>query len=485
METENAKWICVHCERTYQNKPAICAEGCDRKDFQLLWIWNRNRNPELPQISPDTNYEELAKNVLDKQPIHYDTAKNWWIWNTKETRWRTGDEIDIFNAIKNHVKNSEELVKPKVRLQIIAAIKQEGRNRQPKELDENQVQFLNEIWNVETGEHAPATPEYFTTNPLPWRVDAEEEATPGIDALFEAWIIKEGHQDHTWTRTLYEVMAYAMLTKQPLQTLIALTGAGANGKGTFIRLLKKFLGTENCATTELHALQSRSFETSFLYRKLAVFMSEISQNDIKNTNLLKSLSGEDDIRYEFKGKGVFSAKSYATIIMATNALPLTPDKSAGYYRRWLSIDFPNTFQNNGVDLLEKIPDYEFERLARKLIRIAGELLRQGCFTNAGTTDEKMKRYEERSNPVGYYISLFFEDDVEAYIRQKDFCEELNNWLPQHNNRRLSNRTIGILLRELGYEVKPRRVALNVGQDAQYNVIYGIRRRTVAEWEQNR
>ena len=62
-------------------------------------------------------------------------------------------------------------------------------------------------------------------------------------------------------------------------------------------------------------------------------MGEVDTYDLTNTNLLKQLAGEDLIRFEFKGKTPFSEKSNTTCFIASNSLPVTPDRSNGFYRR--------------------------------------------------------------------------------------------------------------------------------------------------------
>jgi P4 family phage/plasmid primase-like protien len=444
------------------------------KNEELALIQNAFDNSFF--LNSETNYQKLAVGLLAKQPLYFDQAKIWWIWNAQEARWKTGDETDVFNGVNQYLLNPEETVKQKPRNQLLTALKQQARLKPPLTPPETWVQFQTEVYDIITGQHFPASPEYLMVNPLPWKV-GDSELTPRIDELLLSWSYKKDYQDETYALTLYQIMAYSMLNTQPLQTLIALTGAGSNGKGCFTKMLEKFLGEDNCAHTELNKLLSRTFETSFLYKKLASFMNELNEDDMKNTALLKSLSGQDKIRFEFKGKGVFSDKSYATVIMSTNSLPLTPDKSSGYYRRWLVVDFPNTFPT-GKDILQSIPEWEFENLARKLIRIAGELLNEEKFENNGSIEERMQRYEERANPVQKFIDNFYVQDLEGFVLQKVFTDDLNKWLPTQNQRQLSSKAIGNMLREIGYDIKPKKVALSgaeSGNHAQYNAIFGIRK----------
>lgn len=405
---------------------------------------------------------ELSQLFWEGQPIYYDKVRKWWLWNLTEYKWVMVDETDIMCAIEDALADGNHTVQTKIKNEILEALRRIGRRRAPKPMKETWVQFKDKIYDITTGESFEATPEYFAANPIPWKVGDSME-TPTIDRLLCEWVDKQGYQDETWANTLLEVIAYAMLSTQPLQRIIALTGAGANGKGTYLKLLRKFIGPENIAATELRLLTSRNFESSALYKKLVVLMSEVQEQDMKSTNIIKALSGEDPIRYEFKGKDTFQETSYTTCIIATNALPTTNDRSAGFYRRWLIIDFPNQFEIR-TNLIESIPDAEFENLARKCIAKAKDLLETGKFTNEGTMEERNARYEARSNPVGHFIAEHFDEDSDGQTVFKEFYDELQVWLVKNNHRKLTTKATSALLKELGWTTSTRDVKTSLGTD---------------------
>jgi len=72
-------------------------------------------------------------------------------------------------------------------------------------------------------------------------------------------------------------------------------------------------------------------------------------------------------------------KNYAKILIATNNLPTTTDKTIGFYRRWLIIDFPNQFSEK-KDILADIPNEEYNSLALKCVGILKDLLMKRAFS---------------------------------------------------------------------------------------------------------
>jgi len=237
-----------------------------------------------------------------------------------------------------------------------------------------------------------------------------------------------------------------------MQRMIALVGGGSNGKGTFIKLLKKFIGKENCASSELKVLSDNIFETSSLYKKLVCEMGEVSHDDLKNTNQIKKLSGQDDIRYCFKGKTPFSEESPTTCLINTNSLPITNDKTNGFYRRWLIIDFPNQFPIK-EGLIENIPDEEFQNLALKSLKILKKLYSDLKFTNEGSLEDRARKYEQRSNPVMRFVEEYCEEDFESYISLKKFSKIFNEYLKENHLRILNIKEIKKVLNEQGFEIR--------------------------------
>jgi len=415
-----------------------------------------------------------ARQFHEKNPFAYDKAGLFWIWDNEESCYKQSDKTDILNNIRKVL--NVDTIDSKSRTEIIASIEQIGREKLPKELPTHWLQFKRNVIDIKTGDEFEATPEYFFTSPIPWDV-GESEETPMIDKLFSEWIFKEGVQDMTWVETLREVTAYALEDSAFMQTLIWLCGSGCNGKGCYLNFLMKLLGGDNVCSSELKTLVTRNFETSALYKKKAVVMGEVDTYDLTNTNLLKQLSGEDLIRFEFKGKTPFSQKSTTTCFIASNALPVTPDRSNGFYRRNLVIDFPNVFAV-GKDVVGEIPDIEFQNFARKSINILKELHTTGTFTNGGTIGERKERYEERSNPIVHFITTYCSESPVDYQIFSVFLKKYQTYLKDNRLRPASSIQTSRALKLEGYDVKNRHVILNRGtndeEDVHITSIFGLK-----------
>ena len=398
--------------------------------------------------------EGQANHFFQNQPYFYDNVKTFHLWNLEDKFWESCDEIDMLNKLKANIPNADT-INSKIKSEIITALKQVGRDKRPEDAPKTWVQFKNKIVDIVSGDEFEPSPKYYTTNPIPWNISDNPE-TPTIDKMIKEWVVDDVSQDETYVKTMKEIIAYTICSDQFLQRMFAFCGAGMNGKGTFIKLLSKFIGNKNYCASDIKVLSNNNFESSALYKKLACIMGEVDASDLTNTNTIKKLAGEDDMRFEFKGKGSFTEESITTCLIATNSMPTTPDKSMGFYRRWLIIDFPHQFSVKR-DLIGQIPDEEFENLGRCCLNLLKEMQETNQLTNEGSLKEREARFEERSNPILKFIEDECEENAGSRIEVRDFCNTFNDYLKSKHLRIISPKVITKMLKEEGFEVSPRKI----------------------------
>lgn len=114
------------------------------------------------------------------------------------------------------------------------------------------------------------------------------------------------------------------------------------------------------------------------------------------------------------------------------------------------IDFPNQF-NEKKDILKDIPEAEFESLALKSIIILKDLLKDRQFDKEGSIEERMERYEARSNFLEKFINTYTESDVDGYITKAEFFRKFSEWSKEHRHRQMSETSLGLSMKKLGME----------------------------------
>jgi putative DNA primase/helicase len=384
-----------------------------------------------------------AEAYIEKNPMFYDRSGIWWKWNFKEFRYEVVDETDMLNSITDEL--GVDIINSKARTEIVNSLKSIGRRNIPEAIKETWIQFKDTIFDIETGERFQVTPKYWVTNPIPYKLHNENLfLTPTMDRIFEEWVGKE------YVQTLYEIIAYCLLPSYPLSRIFCFVGAGMNGKSKFLELLRKFVGEKNCCSTELDSLISSRFEITRLYKKLVCQMGETNFNELDRTSMLKKLTGGDLIGFEFKQKMPFEDKNYAKIIIATNNLPTTTDKTIGFYRRWMIIDFPNVF-SEAKDILAEIPEEEYECLALKCTMVLYDLLKKRNFHKEGTIEERKEKYEAKSDFLQKFLDDFTKPSLNEYISKADFLKKFKDWCYENRHRTMAENTLGKLMKEKGIE----------------------------------
>lgn len=104
----------------------------------------------------------------------------------------------------------------------------------------------------------------------------------------------------------------------------------------------------------------------------------------------------------------------AKLLINTNSLPQTSDKTDAFYSRCVMVEFGRQFQL-GKNIIETIPDDEYDNFLTKSLRVLRELLDRGEFTNEGNIQDKERDYERLSNPLTQFINTYYEPDVNGKV----------------------------------------------------------------------
>jgi len=470
---------CFHCDGSWNLFSLIMEkEKLNFKDT-LDWIAKKyNLEDELKKSINDWKKSQnksaqiftrrgQAEEFLNNNPIFFDNSGMFWRWNFETSCYELTDETNILNSIAE--KLNVDTINSKEKTEILNSLKQEGRKKIPLDIKPTWIQFKNKIVDILTGKIMEATPEYFVTNPIPYELHKENfEATPVMDKIFEEWVGKD------YVKTLYEIIAYCLIPDYPIHRLFCFIGGGLNGKSKFLELLRKFIGKNNCCSTELDTLMMSRFEVTRLHKKLICQMGETDFEEMSKTSILKKLTGGDLIGFEYKNKNPFEEINYAKILISTNNLPTTTDKTIGFYRRWLIIDFPNQFSEK-KDILADIPEEEYKCLALKSIAILHDLLVKREFHKEGTIENRMERYENKSDFLKKFMSEFIEENPNGYITTADFRKKFSSWCDANKHRKMDDGTIGKKMKEKGIE-KGRKFFdwLNNGKGGQLYCFLGLK-----------
>lgn len=421
-------WKCWHCDKSGDVLTLISEiNNLDiKKDFpKILKIGAKLAGVDLPKFKSSNvqwnfgfkipNIEDNARTILDVNPLYYDSNKKWWVFDKKELFWKEITEVEIFEFIKK-VFDASGLSSNNARATLLNAIKDETQSRKPSIPPKTWIQIGKWIYDIASDEIIKPSPEYFMKIKIPWEVGTGLE-TPKLDKLFREWVDEE-YVD------LYDIMAFMISPYYFLEVIFFFVGSGANGKGIFQELITEVVGLDNTCSKSIELLSdpSQRFQTSALINKLVCKLGDGNFKEIQDTKLLKELGGgTDEIGAEIKGGGHFKFKNTAKLIGCFNTLPMSADKTNGWYRRVYIKYFPHIFNCEKQIILESYHD-EFPNLLYKLLKRLKYIYKKRTLLGWDSVGDRKLKYEKLSDPINMFIRDKFEVGINNYITKSKLYE---------------------------------------------------------------
>jgi len=202
----------------------------------------------------------------------------------------------------------------------------------------NEIAVENGIINIDTLKILPFDSQKIFFNKLPIRFDKSKK----IDKILQ--FFRDVTKNERDIPIVQELFGSLLLKEYRFERCFMIVGDGRNGKGKFGTIIKHFLGAENIANLQPSVLENvDSFSTHQLHGKLINLSLDIARTSLKNTSMLKSLSGRDIVTCPRKFKESISFINYAKFVFGCNELPLTYDNKDAFWERWILLEFPYTF----------------------------------------------------------------------------------------------------------------------------------------------
>lgn len=290
--------------------------------------------------------------------------------------------------------------------------------------DANLIAFKNGVYDIETGELMPFSPEYVILNKINYDFDPA-----AYSEVADRTLNKLACFDSEIRALLEEVIGYTFYRRNELRKAFILLGDKANGKSTYLDMIKTMLGDKNTAALDLKELGDR-FKSAELFGKLANIGDDIGDEFIPNPAVFKKLVSGDRLNVERKGQDPFDFNNYSKLLFSANNIPRIKDKSGAVIGRLVIIPFNASFSVDDPDFDPYIK-YKLRKpeSIQYLIQlgIAGlkRVLDNRRFTTSVKVVKELEEYEENNNP----ILLFFKEEPKieneptnaVYIRYNEFC----------------------------------------------------------------
>ncbi len=452
------------------------------EDETGIEFFSREKDEETGEEKKKISHATLAEIILNMH--HFITLRDteeilWWDgkkWcfngetKIKELCQRIIEEIGKMEKATNHIVN-ETIGYIQRRTYIERYLLNSNKRKIP---------LLNGIYDLETGELLPSSPDFFFTYCIPVEYDPSADC-PKIKNFLKQILHEED------IPVLLQFIGYCLIPEQKFHKALMLIGDGANGKSTLISLIKRFLGPSNTTSISLQTLLENRFAVANLYGKLANLYADLPDETLKHTGLFKMITGGDTLSAEKKFKPHFEFEPTCKLIFSANKVPRTLDDTTAFFRRWILLNFPNKFEGDNRDpyILEKIttPE-ELSGFFNLVVQHLRWLLEKGEFIENKSTEEIREDYIRKSDPVRAFVMDYINqgriiENPDAYVSKDElyaefikYCKKIKLPVPDKSvfGRSLKSvlPTIGETRKKIGGEMKRcwKGISLNVSKDEE-------------------
>jgi len=293
----------------------------------------------------------------------------------------------------------------------------------------NLINVENGVLNIETGLLEPHDPKKCFFNKMNVKYD------PTCKGERVHSFLREVTKDEENAKVLEEITGYCLYRSYPYHKALALVGEGANGKSTFLALVKELLGRENVSGKGLVDLELNRFAKASLFGKLANIYADLSDDTLQKTGTFKMLTGGDVIEAEKKFRDSFTFVNYAKLLFSCNKLPQVYDDTDAFFRRWTIVVFPKVFTGDNCDsnIIEKltVPE-ELSSLLNIALEGLKRVLENDGFSYGKSTEEIREDYIRKSDPLAAFAMDCIEESQHSIMLKQQlyslfafYCRENN------------------------------------------------------------
>lgn len=305
----------------------------------------------------------------------------------------------------------------------------------------DEVLVRNGILNIRTLELKDFTPEKIFFNKMPVTFDISAQCSK-IDKFLKEVLNKEDD-----VKVFYELAGFGLLDEYKYEKAFMFHGEGRNGKGKSIELLKRLFGLENCCSIPLNSLKGEDFCISELFGRRLNLAGDIGSQDLKETNMFKSLTGRDLVSAKRKFLRELHFQNYAKFVFACNELPMVYDLTKGFWDRWILLDFPYTFVREDEyasaedktklkirddDIITKITkDEEMSGLLNQALLSLKKLEENNGFSTTRGSEEVKTTWIRKSNSFIAFCWDNIADEYDGRISKKMLRKRYSEYCKAH------------------------------------------------------
>jgi len=270
------------------------------------------------------------------------------------------------------------------------------------EVNPNQylMNFENGLYNLLTDELLPHDPNVLSTIRLGGKYDPDASCPVFLKYINDAL-------PETEIPLIQEMFGYMLVPVNKAQKAFVMLGKAESGKSTLLYIVQDLLlGRQNCANLEWQSMEKERFAIAQVFGKLANIFADLPNEKIRTTALFKAITGEDYISGQHKFKDFFSFKPFVRLLYSCEEMPKSAsDRSAGYYRRLIIMNFSNVVDPAKRDrnLKEKLARETDGILAWSILGLKRLMKNDFCFSETARTRAELQKYKAENSTALTFI----------------------------------------------------------------------------------
>ena len=425
-----------------------------QKQLENLPNWAYVNNRDIIHAKPDKLGREILKTVKlmyvkngkDLTLYRYNQNNGLWEIMTKEEIERIVtsmiDKINAWNA--KDVSDTRKYIMNK-------AIIKQARDTIDK-VDPFKVHFKNGIYNLMTDKLEQNKPENYLFHGRNYNLDTNNTPTP----LTDNWLDESVGDAKQYLMEFIGYIFYRSYEK--IQNFTILLASGGNGKSTFFNWLSVAIGKDNISNISLQDLtdNTRRFTTSRLYQKNMNYYADISKGLINDPALLKTVTGDDALDVEEKGKDQKTIKPFAKLFFGANELPPFKDTSKGFGRRPMIVEFNAIDDFNERFKMQEIKK-EIPAFMYKCLKAFKKALDRGYLSETPEMIKARNEWLNDNDVVGLFINEYCELKKSYYVKRIYLYDAYKSYCHDNAYRIMSNQKFRKELRRFDIKDKTKRM----------------------------
>lgn len=277
--------------------------------------------------------------------------------------------------------------------------------------DWRKVTLRNGVLNLVTGELSDFDSTYLTTRyvDIEFIPDCPESTRIEnfLNGLSGYTIGKADSEQQTAIEKknkLLEFIGYCLVSRNKFQKVFFLLGPGATGKSTFLELIRKLFGGQNCSALSMSDLES-TFMPAQLKDKFVNIGDDISINTLLDGATIKILCGTLPIMVQQKYEKPYELVNEAKFIFSCNKMPLFKDKSDGLYRRLEILEITNKIPvgSRNSNLIEEFTHEDLQYLLWRSFLAINTALANDRLTETVCCTEALEKFRTQSSTVLSFV----------------------------------------------------------------------------------